>query len=1030
MTEEQDKDKEITGKPVNVAPGGDVTADSFFESFGDIEDGLGNLNFSKLGEDSHESINDIIGSDNIKLSPQDSPPQPKPKNLKSKTLPTVPINKNPERSKMTTKKETGIFDTNDPNAQSLNEIFQEMSTPNYASDYKLMVMRLEPQSIKGLKISGYLETFHLPTSIPDIIEQVGQRYGGGKYNLRIVDGNGKYVKSKTFEIAGLPKIPKPEDDTPRPSAVVADVQQTPSTEIGGAAVTANTPTPISTSASSIEDDDEYDDDEFDPTPRRRLRPLGGGGGYSESYSPYASMQSPYSQPYSSPYSEYQRPSYRDRDKSDEVSKSDLESLKRDVEDRIVDKIESKFENKFDRMADLMQNMQNLVVANQNKKPDSFFNADVVKALAPVFVSWMDTKSSKDSANAGQFADTNKQVVGLMQGMQDLVRIGDKTKEEFLEKERREREQSRREEMEARQKTEERFLEQQRRNEERHQQILLQMKETLENSHRSSTDGEGKLRLEYEKMREEFRIREEQARREHMEREEQRRREDRDREERIREEARKKEDEARRWELEQREQARQREEEARRREQEHRDKMLQEERKWRDEIRQREEHARQKEIEFREELRQKEVAALNDGKLKELEIMERIRNMDSQKTEIQQKLLEQIYNNNLGNRESQLHMEMAIAKMTSENEAKMLQANAQMELEKIRHVTQMQMSQMKGELSLAEDKKKDDSFDDAIKEYLQRKLQIDMINDLNFDSTDDEQSSSLVGLLEKLAKGAGPLLDMLTGRGMGGGGMKQPGLPSGRVVSPTPNPPRPRPKVVKPPVDEDEDEEEEKHDEEPHEDVEDQQEQSVHNEDEFHDEGDESEEFDEDETDDFYGIDPMQEIPRVAEFFEYLKTSIEAGDVTPEEAASVAKDTLSEPIVAFLMDVEDSTIVIGQLYPLLSSMYDDEFVAFFVQPETVEWMDRLLIALADDEPEAEAEVEAEPEAKPEVEAKPEEVKTEAEAKPKPKPKARKKAKKEPEVKEPEVKEPEVKEPEVKEPEVKEPEVKEPEVKEPT
>ena len=91
--------------------------------------------------------------------------------------------------------------------KKLEEIFDEMSEPE-VNNYKIMALRLEPQSIKGTKINGYLKTYHLPTSIPDIIEDVGYTYGGGKYQIRIVDGVGKYVKSKTFEISGLPKIPK------------------------------------------------------------------------------------------------------------------------------------------------------------------------------------------------------------------------------------------------------------------------------------------------------------------------------------------------------------------------------------------------------------------------------------------------------------------------------------------------------------------------------------------------------------------------------------------------------------------------------------------------------------------------------------------------------------------------------------------------------------------------------------------------------------------------------------------------------
>jgi len=80
------------------------------------------------------------------------------------------------------------------------------------SDIKLMVLRLKPQAFKGQKISGYLETFHLPITIRDLIASVGMKYGGGAYQLRIVDpskeGEDMYLHSKLFEIAGNPVIPQ------------------------------------------------------------------------------------------------------------------------------------------------------------------------------------------------------------------------------------------------------------------------------------------------------------------------------------------------------------------------------------------------------------------------------------------------------------------------------------------------------------------------------------------------------------------------------------------------------------------------------------------------------------------------------------------------------------------------------------------------------------------------------------------------------------------------------------------------------
>lgn len=91
-------------------------------------------------------------------------------------------------------------------SEQLKQIWDGMDH-NPFPDYKLMVHRLEPQMLKGMKISGYLKTFSLSTTIPNIIEKIGEDYGGGMFQIRIVDDKGKYVKSKNFEISGLPKDP-------------------------------------------------------------------------------------------------------------------------------------------------------------------------------------------------------------------------------------------------------------------------------------------------------------------------------------------------------------------------------------------------------------------------------------------------------------------------------------------------------------------------------------------------------------------------------------------------------------------------------------------------------------------------------------------------------------------------------------------------------------------------------------------------------------------------------------------------------
>lgn len=113
----------------------------------------------------------------------------------------------PTKSKTPKLKQYKKYLPEDPTTKQMNSIWEEMNTPD-SSEYKLMVLRLEPTVTRGVKINGYLQTYHLPTTIPDIIEKTGEKHGGGKYQIRIVDGSGQYVKSKTFEISGLPIIPK------------------------------------------------------------------------------------------------------------------------------------------------------------------------------------------------------------------------------------------------------------------------------------------------------------------------------------------------------------------------------------------------------------------------------------------------------------------------------------------------------------------------------------------------------------------------------------------------------------------------------------------------------------------------------------------------------------------------------------------------------------------------------------------------------------------------------------------------------
>lgn len=853
---ESESNEMPTGKPKNVTnPSNNIFEDSFFDSLSEIEDGIGKVDFTRLGDDDSDSLKEILKPQPLK--PKEKQEDPKKTNSFT-ALPTSTVKQTTNKETDMTKKqlESLGFDSegDDPTSNQFKEIWEHMNAPD-TSEYRLMVFRLEPQMIKGVKISGFLEAFHLPITIPSIIEQIGQKYGGGKFQIRIVDGTGKYVKSKMFEISGFPKLPMP-DDKPK-----EDPEPTP----------APTPTQNIKSNKGLEEDsseEEFDEEfDFDPTPRRKLRPI----------EPRFSRRDRYDDPFPPIYDSPMRGSLY-RGKPEENNK--------DIEEKILSKVDAKFDKLIDSLKD-------------TGKKDSLFNPDVVKAFAPVVVSWLESKGSKDTTAANQFSEMNKQVVGLMQGMQDLVRATDKAKEDFAEKERKEREANRSQLLEHQQKLEERFLKQQQMAEERHQKMMFEMKQAFESKQSQAASSESLLRLEYEKMREDFRQREEKMREEA-----------RAREEKLREEQQK------------------RDEEARKREEDRREQQRRDEDRWRQELYQRDEEARRREASFQEALRQREIDSIKESKMREMEIMEKFRSLENQKIDMQTKLLEQVYSSNINNRENQLQMDLAIAKLNSETEAKMLQAKAQMELEKLRHQTQMHMTKVKHDLDVVENRKDTDPLDSAMQDYLKRRLQIDMIKELNMDVDEDDLPNNSTSAMMKNMVGVALQKVMEV---MFGGGMKLPqAVPQARPVNPSPPP-------VKKPVNDDTEEElEEETDADTQEDV---AESETEQETESAEAADEVVEQE---------LDPMQEIPRVASFFEYLKGAIESGNVSHTEAANEATLRLSPPIVEFLKQVEDSRMVISQLQPLLESVCGPELTTFFFQEDTVSWMNIMLKALRGEE----------------------------------------------------------------------------------
>jgi len=83
---------------------------------------------------------------------------------------------------------------------------------------RFKLSRLEPRTYKGYKIAGFLED--LDTALiyedgkaksdwcGDVCNYVQAKYGGGKYQLYIVDEQGKYIQTKVADLSGTPIFPK------------------------------------------------------------------------------------------------------------------------------------------------------------------------------------------------------------------------------------------------------------------------------------------------------------------------------------------------------------------------------------------------------------------------------------------------------------------------------------------------------------------------------------------------------------------------------------------------------------------------------------------------------------------------------------------------------------------------------------------------------------------------------------------------------------------------------------------------------
>jgi len=99
-----------------------------------------------------------------------------------------------EKNKESKKTEGFLIGTETHEPEQVIELISKSdSTETKAALVK--VFRWQPED-------GYLMDIQLPTSIPDIIEDTGLKYGGGRYQIRVYDKSGKELQASLFEIAG------------------------------------------------------------------------------------------------------------------------------------------------------------------------------------------------------------------------------------------------------------------------------------------------------------------------------------------------------------------------------------------------------------------------------------------------------------------------------------------------------------------------------------------------------------------------------------------------------------------------------------------------------------------------------------------------------------------------------------------------------------------------------------------------------------------------------------------------------------
>lgn len=507
-------------------PDNDMLEDSFFDlsKITSASDLVKDMSFDKGDVRSIENeVDSVISESELFIDPpttqKQQPPQ-KQQRTKSQAQPTG-------RRQM---------ENEDPIKRTHDALLDDFSN-NDENNVKLMAYRMEPQVYKGTKISGFLESIYLPTSISEVTEKIQTKYGGGKYQIKMVDGAGKYLKSKIVEVAGFPKIPDDQAVTPAvstvpPSMISTNTNQTTQQQPQPAA-----PNPVFQSAfqtSSFSSDsnkgnkDEEEDDPFSDSDDD-----------DDDSDDYIDEDN-YSSHRLKPKFRHEEQSSWNRDSFNQNQRiNPIEEM-----DKVKKDLEAKLDAKLDKFGTMMSNTLSSAVAaisSKKEEPKSLITPEIIRAGMPLLMAFLENRQSKDNTLVTQFQNTNDKFLSLFEGIKDITRSNEKSREELINRERNERESLAKHLAEIQEKSESRM-----------QDALKSFQESIVKRYESEATLESKMRAELEKVREESRRKDEEAR-------ENRRLE----EIRIREEARAKDEQARLNEMKWREELRIKELEAER-----------------------------------------------------------------------------------------------------------------------------------------------------------------------------------------------------------------------------------------------------------------------------------------------------------------------------------------------------------------------------------------------------------------------------------------------------------------------------------